>query len=170
MSSALYIPIKETTQELRTALKYSSAMFQVRIKMLLAMKKAGEKGISKRELMDTVGACSQSIHNWRTAYKAGGMEALLSNGRKGRSGKPSVFTEEEHKKIERKLKDPKNGLQGYIELQQWIEQEFQKKVRYNTLLKYARRHFGAKVKVARKSHVKKDDNAVYTFKKTSFGK
>ncbi|MBK7739648.1 MAG: hypothetical protein IPI42_03555 [Saprospiraceae bacterium] len=37
--------------------------------------------------MSCVGASSQSIHNWRTAYKNGGMEALLHNGRKGESGK-----------------------------------------------------------------------------------
>ncbi|MBK7740057.1 MAG: helix-turn-helix domain-containing protein [Saprospiraceae bacterium] len=105
--------------------------------------------------MSCVGASSQSIHNWRTAYKNGGMEALLHNGRKGKVGKPSIFTLEEHKKIEQKLNDPKNGLAGYVELQQWIEQEFKKEVRYNTILKYAMRHFGSRVKVARKSHVKK---------------
>lgn len=58
MPSVLYIPIKETSRELRTVLKDASAMFQARIKMFLSMKMAGEKGISKRELMDTVGACS----------------------------------------------------------------------------------------------------------------
>ncbi|MFN8332007.1 MAG: winged helix-turn-helix domain-containing protein [Saprospiraceae bacterium] len=63
------------------------------------------------------------------------------------------------------MKDPKNGLAGYIELQQWIQKEFKKEVRYNTILKYAMRNFGSSVKVARKSHVKKDEMAVDTFKK-----
>ena len=165
MSYALYIPVTETVKELRAILKTSSPMIASRIKMLLEMKKAGENGISKRELMDNVGASSQSIHNWRTVYKQGGMEALVYNGRKGKVGKPSVFTKEEHVEMEQKLKDPKNGLAGYVELQQWIEQEFKKEVKYNTVLKYAIRHFGSKVKVARKSHVKKDDKAVDTFKK-----
>ena len=167
MSFALYIPIKETLKELRSQLKMASLMIQPRIKMLIAMKQAGDKGISKRELMDSVGASSQSIHNWRTAYKQGGLEALVHNGRKGKAGKPSIFTKEEHNKIEQKLKDPKNGLAGYVELQEWVAQEFQKEVKYNTILKYAARHFGSKVKVARKSHVKKDNEAVMTFKKTS---
>lgn len=170
MSFALQIPIKETLAELRSALKKASPMLQPRIKMLLVMKKAGDSGISKRALMDSVGACSQSIHNWRTSYKRGGMNALLENGRKGKSGKPSVFTKQEHDKIEKKLKDPKNGLAGYIELQQWIEEEFNKKIKYNTILKYAMRHFGSRVKVARKSHVKKDESAVESFKKTSHKK
>jgi transposase len=135
--------------------------------MLILMKKAGDKGISKRDLMEGVGASSQSIHNWRTAYRQGGLDALFFNGRKGKAGKPSVFTKEEHKKLEKKLNDPRNGLAGYVELQQWIAEEFKKEIKYNTILKYAMRHFGSRVKVARKTHVNKDEQAVSTFKKTS---
>ena len=91
----------------------------------------------------------------------------MSNGRKGKSGKPSVFTKEEHIKLEQKLRDPKNGLAGYVELQEWIEKEFKKELKYNTILKYAIKNFGSKVKVARKSLVKKDGESVITFKKTS---
>ena len=142
-------------------------MLQPRVRMLILMKKAGDKGISKRDLMEGVGASSQSIHNWRTAYRQGGLDALLFNGRKDKAGRPSIFTKEEHKKLEEKLNDPKNGLAGYVELQQWIAEQFQKEIKYNTILKYAMRHFGTRVKVARKSHVNKDEHAVSTFKKTS---
>jgi hypothetical protein len=113
------------------------------------------------------GACSQSIHNWRTAYKSGGIKSLLANGRIGKAGKPSVFTKDEHKLIGEKLRNPNNGFAGYIELQQWIEQEFKKEVKYNTVLKYAMKNFKSKVKVARKTHAKKDEQATETFKKTS---
>ena len=68
--------------------------------------------------------------------------------------------------IEKKLKDPQNGLRGYVELLNWMEHEFNKTFKYNTVLKYAYRHFQSKIKVARKSHVKKDEEAVATFKKT----
>ena len=170
MSFALYIPVTESIQELRSVLKKCGLMMQPRLKMLIVMKKAGEAGISKRALMDIVGASSQSIHNWRTAYKQGGLEALLHNGRKGKVGAPSTFTPEEHLRIEQKLRDPKNGLAGYVELQQWIEKEFKKEVKYNTVLKYAMRHFGSSVKIARKSHVKKDEEAATSFKKTSRNK
>lgn len=166
MSLALYIPVKETITELNGLFRKSSLMEQPRIKMLIEMKKAGNNGISKRDLMENVGASSQSIHSWRTSYKNGGIAALLHNGRKGKAGRPSSFTKQEHALIEKKLKDPKNGLAGYIELQQWIAQEFKKDVKYNTILKYAIEHFGAGVKVARKSHVNKQDEAVEAFKKT----
>ena len=170
MSLSLIILVKESTPELRALLKSSSLMLHPRIKMLMVLKKNEGTGISKRALMEEVGVCSQSIQNWRTAYRIGGLKKLLSNGRKGNSGKPSVITAEEKLLIEKKLKDPKNGLAGYIELQQWIEKEFKKEVKYNTILKYAIRNFGSKVKVARKSHVKKDEAAVITFKKTSLKK
>jgi len=170
MSLALHIPVTESIKELRVKLKQASPMLQPRLKMLLVMKKAGVSGISKRELMDSVGVCSQSIQNWRTAYKRGGMAALLANGKKGKCGKPSVFTKQEHRAMEALLQNPRNGLAGYVELQKWVAEEFQKEVKYNTVLKYATKHFDSKVKTARKSHVKKEEEAVAAFKKTSVKK
>ncbi len=66
-----------------------------------------------------------------------------------------------------KLKDPKNGIRGYTELLEWVRKELFKDMKYITLVKYTQRHFGSKIKVARKSHVKKDEEAVAAFKKTS---
>jgi hypothetical protein len=81
--------------------------------------------------------------------------------------KPSVFSAIEHQKLETKLNNPQNGLQGYVELKDWLEKESGKVFNYNTLLYYCIRNFKSSVKVARKSHVKKDQNQVDTFKKTS---
>jgi hypothetical protein len=64
------------------------------------------------------------------------------------------------------LNNPKNGIRGYTELLEWVNSELSKDMKYITLLKYAERHFGSKIKVARKSHVKKDDLRVESFKKT----
>ena len=165
MSNALFIPVKESLEELRLELKKVTPMIQPRIKMLIAMKKQGDLGISKRELSSSIGVCGQSIHKWRTLYKAKGLSGLTSHGRLG--FKPTSFTKSQHAKIEAKLKDPSNGLRGYKELQEWIIKEFKKEIKYNTLLKYSIKNFGSKVKVARKSKVKKDDEAVAALKKTS---
>jgi transposase len=164
MALPSYIPVKESIKELKSLLKTSTILFHPRIKMLIAMQKVGDVGISKRALMDAVVASSQSIQDWRTLYKNGGIEALLCHKMKG--NKPSVFTKEEHQKIEAKLKDAKNPLRGFKELNEWIIEEFKKEVKYNTTLKYTIKNFGASVKVARKSHIKKDEEAVETFKKT----
>jgi hypothetical protein len=81
--------------------------------------------------------------------------------------KPSVFNAVEHDMLKTKLYKPENGLQGYVELKDWIEKETDKVFNYNTLLYYCIRNFKSSVKVARKNHVKKDENQLNAFKKTS---
>lgn len=164
MSFALIISVQETLSDLKKLLKTVQPIFAPRIRMLIEIKKEGNKGVSKRELMNRIGASSQSIHNWRTLYKQGGLERLLSHNKKG--FKPSVFTEEEHQRVSALLHNPNNDITGFVELKQWVKTEFNKDVKYNTLLKYCVLHFGAKTKVARKSHINKDEEKVIAFKKT----
>lgn len=165
MSSPKQVIIKETVAQLRKLQKDSIPMISTRIRVLLEFKKREPAAVSKRDVADLVGVSHNSVQTWRTLYISGGIEAIVKHERKG--AKPSQITPEEHKLIEKKLQDPKNGLRGYVELLTWVEAEFNKTIKYNTLLKYTIRHFGSKVKVARKSHVKKDEEAVSAFKKTS---
>ena len=50
---------------------------------------------------------------------------------------------------------------------QWVNKELGKPIKYKALYAYVKRHFGTKIKVARKSHIKKDPKAVDLLKKTS---
>ena len=136
-----------------------------RIRMLITIKNSDGTGLTKRSLGKILGVSSSSIQIWRKLYETGGLSLLLEDKRIG--FKPSIITKEEHKKIEEKLHNPTNGLRGYVELQDWINKEFNKIIKYNTLLKYCGRNFGSKSKVARKSHIKKDLQAVEDLKKTS---
>lgn len=157
--------IKETLTELRKIQKHSNSMIGTRIRVLMEFKKNEKEGVSKRVVAQNVGVNHNSVQEWRRLYITGGLELLKSYVK--RDGRPSHFSKKEHQKIEAKLNDPKNGLRGYVELHQWVEKEFEKEILYNTLMKYAVRNFGSKIKVARKSHVKKDEKAVEVFKKTS---
>jgi transposase len=165
MSAPKKIVIKESLNELRKLQKNSIPMIANRLRVLIEFKKHEETGISKREVSDIVGVNHNSVQTWRSKYIFGGIDAILSYEKK--EGRPSLITKQEHEKIEAKLKNPQNGLNGFVELQQWIEDELKKELKYNTVFQYAKRNFGAKVKVARKSHVKKDEQAVEDFKKTS---
>lgn len=164
MAAPKIIKVKESNAELKAFLKKSSNLIVPRLRMLIELKNHEETGISKRDLSVLVGVNHNSIQTWRTMYEQGGLTYLCSHRKTG--FRPSVFTKDEHNAIEAKLKDPMNGLRGYTELLNWIEQEFGKGVKYNTLLKYCIRKFGSRVKVARKSHVNKDDQVVEAFKKT----
>jgi len=163
MAQPKIITVKETFSELKALLKKASPLIAPRIRTIIEIKKYEKEGISRRVLASIIGVDPNSIQTWRTLYCVGGIEAILKHNKKG--FKASVFTKEEHLSIEKKLKDPKNGLRGYVELLDWVEKEFNKHIKYNTLLKYSIKNFGSKVKVARKSHINKDEEAVKTFKK-----
>ncbi len=158
------IVVKESLTYLSQLLKKSDALIQPRLKMLIQLIKHQETGISKRDLAKIVGVNHNSIQTWRTMYSKGGLELLCSHKMKGY--KPAILNQQEHKKIEEKLRDPENGLQGYKELLFWVEEELNIKIKYSTLYSYCRSNFGTKIKVAHKSHVNKDDKKVEHFKKT----
>ncbi len=156
--------IKESLETLKKLQKKSIPMIATRIRVLIVFKQYEQTGISKRMVADLVGVNHNSVQTWRTLYKKGGIEAVLHYEK--HTGRPSDITPFEHEQIEKKLKDPKNGLRGYVELLEWMEQTFNRTFKYNTVLKYSYRHFQSKIKVARKSHIKKDEEAISTFKKT----
>lgn len=165
MSSPKVIHVKEDAQTLRNLLKSSSLFLSPRVKMLLELKKNEDRGISKRELATLIGVNHNSIQTWRSMYLKGGLDLLLSHKKIGY--KPTIITSQQREGLEKKLKDPTNGLRGYKELLRWVETEFGNNMEYNTLYKYCVREFGSSIKVARKSHIKKDVQAGDTFKKTS---
>ena len=165
MAKTKNLIIKETEKEIKKLLKDSIPFIGQRLRVLLILKQNQEKGISKREVAKIAGVDPNSVQNWRTLYEKYGILGLLEHKRTG--FKPSVFNLVEHNKLEAILNNPQNGLQGYVELKAWLEKESEKIFNYNTLLYYCIKNFKSSVKVARKSHVKKDENQVNTFKKTS---
>jgi hypothetical protein len=165
MSNSLFIPIKESVHELNSLLKKSIPFLKPRIQFLLVMKKNGDKPISKRALMEQTGLCSYSVQKWRGLYAKGGVKILLKHNKTG--FKSPIIDSKTKLKLEKKLNDSENGLRGYKELLEWVITEFKSEITYNTLYKFCRKNFGTKIKVARKYHAKKDEEAVSTFKKTS---
>ena len=164
MSKAKIIRIKESSNELKQLQKDQPLTIIKRLNMLIALKKHESNGLSKRQLATLIGVDPNSIQKWRTIYINKGIKGITSHGRIG--FKPSLITKEEHKKIEYKLNQPKNALRGYKELMRWIKDELGKEIKYTTVVEYSKRHFGSKIKVARKSHILKDEGAMTTFKKT----
>jgi transposase len=158
MSKAKQLYVRESVSELKKLLSHRNVTISNRIRMLILIKNNASASLSKQALGKMLGVSSSSIQIWRKLYERGGLSLLLEDKRIG--FKPSLISQEEHARIETKLNDPTNGLRGYVELQEWIRQEFDKSIKYNTLLKYCGRNFGSKSKVARKSHVKKDLQAV----------
>jgi hypothetical protein len=57
--------------------------------------------------------------------------------------------------IEKRLSSPTEGFKSYIEAQQWINEHLGLETGYQAARHYLRLYFGTKLKVGRKSHIKK---------------
>jgi len=165
MSSPKSFIIKESESDIKKLIKTSSVMIGKRLHALLIFKRNESTGISKREVADEIGVNHNSIQTWRTLYIEGGIEALMLHANVGY--KPSKINPRQEKALKKKLSDPANGVVGFNELLVWFNTTFKTEINYKTFHGYVVRKFEAKVKVARKSHVKKDPLAIEVFKKTS---
>lgn len=165
MSLAKKFEIKESVSELRAYLR-KHASISHRFRILLVFKEHEDSGISKRAVSELTGANHNTITKWRNIYIAEGIGAFFSDGR-GKCGGKRKISAAVHAKIEAKLSDSENGLSGYRELQGWLKESLKEDYKYSTLVNYVKKHFGTKIKVARKRHVKQDKMAVEAFKKTS---
>ena len=162
MALAIKMEVKESIKDLHQALKKSSSLIQPRIKMLLEIKKSATP-LSKIKLAGLVGVDPNSITTWRKQYREHGYASLLTHNQGGK--RREAVDAKTHKAIEKRLLSPTNGFTSYKQLQEWVDEHYIKGIKYITLLKYVQTKFGAKLKVARKSHIKKGVEALKAFKK-----
>ena len=158
------IEIKESLADLKNIIKKAKTHQSVlRIQCLLFLKEKRFK--NRMSIADTLGVSLSSIDRWIKTYESQGIEQLLkmSSGGKRRE----VITKEIHEKLSQKLHDSNNPLLGFHEAVQWVEDNFNKQVKYTTLYSYIRKNFEGKLKVPRKSHYKNNPEAVEDFKKNT---
>ena len=161
MAKALNVVVKESVKELKSIQKQKPSYYS-RIQMLLLIREG--KFITKDALSEALQVSTQSVHIWRTKYNAGGIELLLEDKR---GGKPAQITAPIHERLSARLNSSKEGFKSFVEIQQWLKENFGIEMKYQALNKYVKRKFGARPKVARKSHIDKDENAEALFKKTT---
>lgn len=165
MSSPKTFVIKESESEIKKLIKNSNSMIAKRLHALLIFKRNQSSGISKRLVADEIGVNHNSIQTWRSLYIKGGIKMLMSHSNTGY--KPSKINAEQELALKEKLNNPQNSIVGFTELLDWFENTFQTNINYKTFHGFVVRKFNAKIKVARKSHIKKDVQAGEDLKKTS---
>ena len=163
MAKALQLLIQETEQQLRFKLKGSSSTQLQKIQMLLLIKKG--KRNTLESLSESLGVTESTIHSWRTKYRTEGLDALLLENRGGH--KKAQITGKAFVALETRLSSPTEGFASYKEAQEWLNEKFGLQIEYHAVNKFIKRKFGARLKVGRKSHVLKDEQAVAVFKKPS---
>jgi transposase len=161
MPKRIEVLVKESIKELKNLQKQKPSNHN-RLQMLILIKEGVI--VSKDDLAQALSVSNKSIHVWRTKYNTGGLELLLSDNRRGKQGQ---ITEKIHQKLSTRLHNGKEGFKSFNDIQQWLKESFGIEMEYHAVNKYIKRKFGGRPKVARKSHIDKDDNAVALFKKTT---
>ena len=118
---------------------------------------------STQQLVLKTKANRNSIAIWKNVYSEQGIDGLLQEARGGR--RPSAISAGQKLQLEQKLSDPKGGFTSYKQAMDWINQTFGLQMEYHAVNKYLKRNFGTKLKVGRKTHINKDQNATALFKK-----
>jgi transposase len=164
MAKSVVVTVKESISDLKALYSKAPIHLRPRYKMLLLIV-GGQT--SSQELAAKTGVSRNSIAAWKRSYSDGGIETLTSDLRGGDF--KSNISVDDKKKIEKKLSDPRKAFTSFTEAQAWLKQELGIDKNYHAVNKYLKRNFGAKLKVGRKSHVKKDEAAVAVFKKPTRG-
>jgi len=146
---------------LREHSKSPSSLSKDRIKALIYIKKG--KYAFQSDIAKKLGRTEKTVRGWLQKYAQVGFSGLTTiksggNNTKVLSNKAKVF-------IAEKLTDSTTTITSYIELQLLIAKELEETVPYFALYAHCRRKHKSKLKVARKSHYKKDPKAEELFKK-----
>lgn len=162
MAGRLKIEIAESAEYLEKSLKQARSGSQKERLQMLWWLKSGQVR-EHQELSHRLGRAPATITRWLSAYRQGGLSQLLAT--KTAPGATRKIQGEALEKLKARLKS-EEGFSSYGELVQWLSQECQLEVKYNTVNRFVREKLKAKLKVPRPVSVQQHPEAVETFKKT----
>jgi transposase len=143
--------INETVDELHDLLqKEPDTKKRQRLHALYLLQ--SQQASNRQSLAVLLGVHRNTIGRWLSAYERGGLTAFLTIDTP--PGKTPLLRPEIGKAIVERLSDP-IGLDSYKGLWQWVRDTYNVPVAYKTVYQYVRYQLGAKLKVARPSHIKK---------------
>lgn len=112
---------------------------------------------SLTDVAERLGVHRITVHRWLKQYSAGGLAELLKRGRS--TGRPRVIPPAVIAGISQKLSDDSSEFKTYKEIGKWVEENYNISVKYQTLHKHLRYRMKAKLKVPRRSKIKKYNSA-----------
>jgi transposase len=152
--------VNESAEELKILLRKQTKSKNIdRLRSLLFIKL--NKFITRQELADYLGYHIRTMERWLSKYGEGGLDKMLLAERMER--KSHLVDSKVHDAISKRVNDPLSGFSSYVEVKQWLSTNYNLEIEYNTIRSYLIRNFKTKIKQPRKSHIKKDDEAVEAF-------
>lgn len=156
--------LKETIDHLEYLRKKASNQ-RIKTRLLFLILKDDPRFVTRADLGNYLGVSLWTMSRWRNTYISEGIEHYISSSQGGK--RREVISVDIHKGLSDKLHDSKAPLLGYNHAVEWVKEQYGITLKYNTLRTYMKRHFGTKLKTPRKSHYKKDQQAIEVFKKPS---
>ncbi|GAA3627062.1 helix-turn-helix domain-containing protein [Flavivirga jejuensis] len=164
MAKQIEIVIQESESELKVLLNQQTKLLQYQRVKALVLIKQGHVSYTY-QLAKKLKRERKTIYNWLKLYDQEGLNSYLKI--KSRGSRKEQIPNEVKEAISVKLSDSSTTITSYVELLEWIESHFDLVLNYKTLYSHCRTHHNSVLKVARKTHHKKDDQAVEAFKKTT---
>ncbi len=163
MGRARSFEIKENLTELESyKSKVKDYRSSQRLKSLLLMKQEEKTLVEIAVLLEIHFA---TLQRWIKSYQTNGIEIFLGGIKRNKPSK--LITPVLHMEIEQRLKNSRNPFSGYVEVQQWLLKEHGVEIEYQWLWKYMTTKMDSKLKVPRKTNIKKDPQAEESFFKTA---
>jgi transposase len=143
--------IHETPEELQQLLHTESdAQRHQRVQTLSFLQTHHAR--TRKQVARWLGVSRNTVGRWLAAYETGGLKQMLRIAKA--PGKVPLLTPAMQQALREHVAQPE-GFASYKAIWRWVQQEYGVPIAYKTVHKLVRYHLRAKLKVPRKSHLKK---------------
>ncbi len=143
--------ITESVKELKSLMSTAKDTTEKdKIRMLYLLKSGEAK--NRIGVAALLGMCRETIGQWLSKYEARGLEQLLE--RRYAPGRKPFMTPDQLETLREKLNEPE-GFSSYVEIHRYVIETFGVEISYQAIYALVHDRWHAKLKVPRKSHIKK---------------
>lgn len=143
--------IHESVEQLRERLRQESRARQKQRLQALYLLRSGQAK-SRTQAGELLGVSRRTVGEWLDRYAAEGLEGLLEI--RTHTNRNYSLTPEQDARLREKLSEPE-GFPSYTAAHAWVNATFGLGLDYKAVHQIVRYRHGAKLKVPRKSHTKK---------------
>lgn len=143
--------ITESAEELKDLLRRETRGRQKQRLQALYLLKTGQVH-SRTRVGQLLGVGRRAVGEWLDRYETEGLDGLLEI--RTHTNRPRSLTPEQEEALRQKLSEPQ-GFESWGAVQAWVNETFGLELPYTTVYGIAHDEMGARLKVARKSHTKK---------------
>lgn len=153
MSYRPFPRIREDLDALQRRLRATGDLrLKARLHLLVLVESA--KVRTRQEAAARLAIHRNTVGRWLRQYEKEGLDGLLRLGRPGAPAGQRTLPDRVLAALKRRLQEPE-GFADYLEVQQWLDEEFGLEIPYKTVHKLVRYRLKAKLKRPRPRHAKK---------------